>query len=557
MDNDIRKLIFQAIDKSISQDDFDRLQTAIEQDDAVLAEYLQAVNLSESLSEIAAEAKGEASSKPHGTATAAGSPSHWRKPIRQIAVSAAALLIVSGLGFWLGQRSDSGLSKIPEKQRDTQSANDESRIAGHATLRRSLDLQWRDAANVYREGDVLPDGVLALASGVAEIDFFCGATLIVEGPATLNVESDWSVRVLDGRVRANVPPAARGFIVRVADSEIYDLGTEFAIDVGADDARVEVIDGEVELRGGSYDGQHLTTGQRQSLVGPTGQPKAIEGLSTIGELFQRRTDAEAQRLDSWQAASTQLVRDERLIAWYPISTGLSERGVQNAASTGSSFDGTLVGPVEKTSGRFGAGSMGCGFARPGSRIRTRIDGEFQAFTFTTWVKIDSLAHRYNALFLADSYEDGEPHWQIRNDGRLMFSVMVDQAQQIRHFSEDEQRMVTHPGLHHVYYSEPIWDVAKSGQWLNLAAVYDPIARHVVQYVNGKQVSREQIVDKYHIASLRIGAAEIGNWGQPFRQTPWFSVRNLNGTIDELAVYNAALTGEEIHSLFEQGKPLGY
>lgn len=104
---------------------------------------------------------------------------------------------------------------------------------------------------------------------------------------------------------------------------------------------------------------------------------------------------------------------------------------------------------------------------------------------------------------------------------------------------------------------PSRDVSMSGQWLHLAAVYDPAGRRVSQYVNGRLVSREDIIDQFPIETLRIGPAEIGNWGQPFRKTPWLSVRNLNGTIDELAIFNAALTDERILSLYEQGKLLGY
>ena len=200
---------------------------------------------------------------------------------------------------------------------------------------------------------------------------------------------------------------------------------------------------------------------------------------------------------------------------------------------------------------------GLEFDRPGARVRTRINGTFEAFTFACWVRIDSLEHRYNALFLADSYENGEPHWQIRDDGSLMFSVMVDDSQEIRHFSKYEKRMVTHAGLHRVYYTKPFWDISKSGQWFHLAAVYDPAGRQVMQYVNGEQISSEEIIDKFHIKALRLGPSEIGNWGQPFRKTPWFAVRNLNGTIDELAIFNSALKAEEIHDLYQQGKPIGY
>jgi hypothetical protein len=139
----------------------------------------------------------------------------------------------------------------------------------------------------------------------------------------------------------------------------------------------------------------------------------------------------------------------------------------------------------------------------------------------------------------------------------MFSVMVDDTQSIQHFSKFEQRVVAAAGLAHVYYSKPFWNISKAGQWFHLAAVYDPSARRVTQYVNGKLFGDEKIIDRFHIDQLRIGPAEIGNWGQPFRKTPWFSVRNLNGTIDELAIYNAALPSEEIKTLYEQGKPLGY
>ncbi|MEM8911844.1 MAG: LamG-like jellyroll fold domain-containing protein, partial [Planctomycetota bacterium] len=141
--------------------------------------------------------------------------------------------------------------------------------------------------------------------------------------------------------------------------------------------------------------------------------------------------------------------------------------------------------------------------------------------------------------------------------RLMFSVMVDESQDIRHFNARDQRVVKDAGLHRVYLTPPFWDVSKSGRWFHLAAVYDPIGRQVTQYVNGESVAKEEILDRFFIDRLRIGPAEIGNWGQPFRDSPWFAVRNLDGVIDEVAIFHAALGSDEIHHLYEQGKPLGY
>jgi len=89
------------------------------------------------------------------------------------------------------------------------------------------------------------------------------------------------------------------------------------------------------------------------------------------------------------------------------------------------------------------------------------------------------------------------------------------------------------------------------------ATADPVERQVVQYVNGEKFSRQEILDKFRISTLRIGPAEIGNWGQSFRMSPWFAVRNLNEAIGELAVFNAALNSDELQNLYEQGRPLGY
>ena len=47
MDENVRKLIFQAIDQTISEKDFHRLQDAIEESEEVRAEYLRAVGLCE------------------------------------------------------------------------------------------------------------------------------------------------------------------------------------------------------------------------------------------------------------------------------------------------------------------------------------------------------------------------------------------------------------------------------------------------------------------------------------------------------------------------------
>lgn len=93
----------------------------------------------------------------------------------------------------------------------------------------------------------------------------------------------------------------------------------------------------------------------------------------------------------------------------------------------------------------------------------------------------------------------------------------------------------------------------SGRWMHLASVFDSENRQVSHYVGGERISREPIEDDFLVDTLRIGNAELGNWGQPFREDPTFAIRNLNGRMDEIAVFKAALGDGEITGLYERSR----
>lgn len=93
----------------------------------------------------------------------------------------------------------------------------------------------------------------------------------------------------------------------------------------------------------------------------------------------------------------------------------------------------------------------------------------------------------------------------------------------------------------------------SGQWMHLTSVFDPENRKVAHFVDGQKVSSEEISPGFFVETLRIGNGEIGNWGQPFRKDPNFTIRNLNGRMDELAILKSALTEEEVFLLYQKSR----
>src|SRR5262249_41107677 len=131
-----------------------------------------------------------------------------------------------------------------------------------------------------RVGSPLPPGALRLKSGFAHIEFYSGATVVLEGPAELRLISRMEAFCARGKLWATVPPSAQGFTISSPKLDLVDRGTEFGLDVGAGGrTEVHVFKGMVELhepgdRGKTTPDKELTTGRGVRLDGP-GAPQSI------------------------------------------------------------------------------------------------------------------------------------------------------------------------------------------------------------------------------------------------------------------------------------------
>jgi hypothetical protein len=114
-----------------------------------------------------------------------------------------------------------------------------------ATLTAEAGARWSDPASPTRVGTALAAGrVLDLRAGCVELTFSHGATVVVDGPARLNLIGPMDVSLAAGKLLANVP--AGGFVVHTPASTITDLGTEFGVYTAEDgSSSVEVFAGSV------------------------------------------------------------------------------------------------------------------------------------------------------------------------------------------------------------------------------------------------------------------------------------------------------------------------
>lgn len=424
----------------------------------------------------------------------------------------------------------------------------EQRESGFAVLVGQAGAVWQGATQLS-DGGLVPAGPLTLTSGWAQIELFSGVTVIVEGDAQFEIVSPMEMILARGKARVQVPEPARGFSITTPKGKVVDLGTEFALDLSSERPEMHVLKGDVEWHPHAAAMRHLEKGEALRLDAPATSPKLVAstgGFIGIEEMGEKLATARLTRRTSWAQAMETLRGDSRLVALFQMNASdPADRRVTNDAVAGKSVlsEGAVVAAA-RVPDRWGKGGGALDFSPAGSRVRVNVPGRYHALTFVTWVKINSLDRWYNSLFLTDGHDLHEPHWQIKNDGRLFFSVKKRDTWDESKGEKDK----------HIYLSPPFWSTALSGRWLMIATVYDPDARHVTHYLNGQQLSREAVPEEYLVETVSIGAASIGNWDLPNRADPHYAVRNLNGSMDEFALWGAALSPAEIAGLYAQGKP---
>src|SRR5262249_82385 len=144
-------------------------------------------------------------------------------------VPAACLLLAIGAGWLL-------LKGIGQDGAGRESAT--------AWLVNAQNCRWSEEEPT---GDMQAGKILKLERGLVEIRFQCGARVVLEGPASLELLSGKSARLRDGKLTARVPGPATGFEILSPQGKVIDLGTEFGISVSDNGATdVYVFEGKVE-----------------------------------------------------------------------------------------------------------------------------------------------------------------------------------------------------------------------------------------------------------------------------------------------------------------------
>ncbi len=454
-----------------------------------------------------------------------------------IAAALAIILFVSQAGDRPTGDVDPRTGSVPGRGSD---GSEEPLDNGVAVLTRAVGMQGADPTR-WQPGATLPRGTLAWESGILQLEFYGGVTVIAEGPASIELVDESLIICRNGKLRVRVPEVARGFAVRAPAVEVVDRGTEFGVEVTQRGATsVHVFDGTVELfdaatNRDSATARELTAGEAVA-VGVGGQSTAIAtrdaDFISSDRLGERTTAEDRHQLRRWQEFRERMKRDPRVVAFFPFEHDPAfDRTLIGYSGRGEVLHGAIVG-CEWSEGRWPEKSS-LDFKRPGDRVRIDIPGEYESLTYAAWLRLDALDREFNSLLLTDGFEDHRPHWQIHRLGCILLGLRRPGSATL------------------TFRSDTVFDMTQLGRWVHVVTVVDTESSDVRHYVDGSLAGWESLGES-NGALLTIGSAAIGNWGRPTDRHK-VKIRNLNGRLDELIVFGEALTDAEVRLLHAAGR----
>lgn len=202
------------------------------------------------------------------------------------------------------------------------------------------DVAWQPDAPVHHEADGLQQGAsLGLARGLVEIVFACGATVVLEGPATFGIIDDGTGTLSRGRLVATLENPTGPFAIHTPSAVVTDRGTQFGVEVdAAGKTEVRVFAGLVELAAlpmlGTTKPLRLAAGSAGE-VDPAGAVSKIDAPAAkkFAMTVPRRAVKPNRPLPfRWDAAAAQTIYRDSFAGDGPLADSLpASRGEGQAA----------------------------------------------------------------------------------------------------------------------------------------------------------------------------------------------------------------------------------
>ena len=517
--NDLEFLINRYVDGQATIEEMNRLNELLRADSKARQIFAAHLNLDSALAEIAAGLSGEKAAVDD--IIVLNRNAIFSNAVAYCATAAAVLLAVS-LGAWWW------FSNSRQHDHDAQLSPSAEPLA--VPQENVAAILIDEAGAVFSQGKG-PQGArfeagdYDLLSGIVHLRFARGAELVLNGPAHWTVKDEMHAFVKHGKMRAIVPPSAKGFTISTPSAEYIDLGTEFGLDVDRNNGSSDlfVFDGQVNVT-------DKATNKVVEEVLEGASTRYVAGVAKTAPAFHSRnfTTPNQIGLIRWHEYARNLLHSPGLIAFFPFQRTPDDSELANQVDAKESValrvpNGRIEG-ARWTSGRW-PGKDSLLFDGDDEFVQIDVSGEAKEITIAAWIKIDRLDYEMNAILNSDYGDDGDVHFQMTRQGLLRGGVQGGETND-------------------TFIGEPL----ALGNWLHVAMVISVPDRMRWVYANGKLVRQGNLQRE---VKMTPGSCRLGNWlpvvGHSKRN------RAFRGRIDELAIWDRALLESELFQLAQEGR----
>ncbi|TWU58384.1 LamG-like jellyroll fold domain-containing protein [Rubripirellula reticaptiva] len=385
-----------------------------------------------------------------------------------------------------------------------------------ATVVSQIDAVLTSGRSNWNKPDLVA-GEYQLKQGLLHLRFDGGVMVYVEAPAQFHVSSGKRLVLHRGRLSANVPPAGVGFAVDTPEAEVIDFGTEFSVDVESGTSEVHVFNGLVRVQPRPAQDGVAT----EAVDLRTSQAVKIEASTQTSSKIELATERFIRSFDEPKRMYLRSLKQLSPVAYYRM--GIRDYGL---VSHPSQYSGEVLIDRDSVAGGsrpphapgvFAGGSLrvGTGSTGRGGRVTTLPPLESGQFTLAVFV------------YLETETPNGIVTTNIRNE-KGSFALSLDERGALRAIVRDRDRelqsVISNASL-------PL------STWRHIVVTAD--GDHLRFYEDGQLVSSVSCKPIARAANETLWfGTDAGGRGQ------W------NGRIDELALFDKALSESEIAELYQ-------
>ncbi len=411
----------------------------------------------------------------------------------------------------------------------------------------TVDCKWSENSKTFADNAKLECGeTVKLDSGLAKIAFDDRAEVILEGPAEFRVESDMSAKLLYGRLSAKVTDKGHGFTIYGPEMRVLDLGTEFGLNVDPSGrSQVHVFKGEVEVALMRKDGLAI----RSQLIS---QHKAAAIDLQGREIGDLRLDP-AEFIRTFEASDLDITREyvQAVKALYPVAywrfeylaDGLVLNEMSDRYHGHSPTQLVLSRDVQNKTLAVDHRRENKQYMEVLEPLEELVDSDL---SIEFWIKPDEYQWTTPVVLFQQIPEKDKPE-PVSHLVELLPTELMRTGQPVQ-----TVRLLHRLPASWVYedgtscFSDEKY---KPGHWHHIVGAFD--GKQMRLYLNAHLVAAAEIHGRLNFAPC-ISIGRMPNYiTKNLRQLN--KDKNIAGQIDEVAIYNRALSVNQVAEHYQLGK----